>query len=132
MFETSGRRLEEILEDIEEYNSYELSKFKSTDRIDFSKMKKNWGKENIPKRFWIDPTKKYKTRFGYNVSNLKVNLTNDINEVTYPIKGIIHKPTNNGKNEKLEYHIWTLDGRSNVNNPISDFNLVEDKPLKDF
>ena len=126
------RRLEEILEDIEEFNSYELSKSKTTERIDFSNMKQNWGQEVIPERFWINPAKTYKTRYGHRVSNIHVVMTNGKNEVTYPIKATIHVPTSSGKGEKLEYHIWTLDGRANINNPKDDLNLVEDLPLNDF
>jgi len=129
---TTKRRLDEILDDIEEFNSYQLSKVKSSERIDFSNMKQNWGKEVIPERFWINPSKTYKTRYGYKVSNIHVVITNDKNEVTYPIKATIHIPSLNGKGEKLEYHIWTLDGRSNINNSKDDLNLVEDIPLKDF
>ncbi len=70
-----------------------------------------WGSEFIPKDQWIDPTKEY-TCGGHRVIGLHIKLHNSCaEEVTYPVKGSVvlrEKPI------KLDYRIWSLDGRADV------------------
>jgi hypothetical protein len=77
-------------------------------------MPKNWGTDIIPKDKWIDPSKEY-TCSGKRVIGLKielyVNYGGEDHEVTYPVKGSVvvkEKPL------KLDYRIWSLDGRADV------------------
>lgn len=70
------------------------------------------GSDVIPKKRWIDPQRRYKTRSGKEVIGLKVELHNEVgNEVSFPVKGsvVVRKTP-----VKYEYKIWTLDGRSQI------------------
>ena len=79
--------------------------------LDETKNGINWGTKVIPKKFWIDPTKKY-TCGGNRVENITIVLHNSCgDEVTYPVKGTIilrEKPL------KTTFAIWSLDGRADV------------------
>jgi hypothetical protein len=69
-----------------------------------------WGTTNTPREKWIDLHKHYRTRDGKEVT-FHIQLTNSLNcEVTFPVKGSIDR----GPGKKPEYHIWTLDGRSDL------------------
>lgn len=78
---------------------------------DATSRRKNWGTEVTPKDKHIDPAKKY-TCGGKPVIGLEIVLHNSQGiEVTYPVKGSVvikEKPL------KLEYRIWSLDGRADV------------------
>jgi len=103
-----NKKLEKIFKDIETHNQKIFDNTKSTEKIDFSKTKKNWGSDVIPKEFWIDLTKEYKTIQGNKV------ILHEIKMKTFPIKGIIYKKRI-GKKTLPIFMIWTLDGRSMVN-----------------
>lgn len=116
--------LDLLLTNIEVYNAELYSSYKPTEKIDFSLSRKNWGRDIIPEKFWIDTTKEYVTKCGYKVENLTIVLKNSNNkEVTFPIKGTIVVPRE-GKKDKRIYDIWTLDGRKNCNTIDSPLNLV--------
>lgn len=72
---------------------------------------KSWGTTVVPKAKWIDLSKEY-TCGGKRVIGLNIQLHNSVgNEVTYPVKGSVvlrEKPL------KLQYRIWSLDGRADV------------------
>ena len=51
-------------------------------------------------------------------------MTNGINEVTFPVKGSV-TTKREGKADKVDYRIWALDGRSNLNDTSDVDNLVE-------
>ena len=71
----------------------------------------NWGTTNTPKEKRIDPNKTYQTRSGRNIRGLQIKMTNSLdNEVTFPVKGSVDM----GKNKRLKYMIWTLDGRADL------------------
>lgn len=74
--------------------------------------KRNWGSDIIPKENWIDPKKTYITRSGLRVIDIHIVMCNSTGrEVTYPIKGTVvvrERPY------KTEYHVWSLDGKSDV------------------
>ena len=118
-------KLTELLLDIETYNAELYNSYKPTEKIDFSLSKKNWGKDVIPKEFWIDISKRYITRSGLNVENLHITMENSNgNEVTFPIKGTL-VIKREGKKDKRSYEIWTLDGRKDTNIINGSLDLVE-------
>jgi len=120
------KSLNSILLEIEQYNTKIYNSYKSTEKIDFSLTKKNWGSNIIPKKFWIDPNKKYITRNGYKVENLSIIMKNSNgNEVTFPIKGTLIIPRK-GKTNKETYEIWTLDGRKDINKINGNLDLILD------
>jgi len=120
------KSLNSILLEIEQYNTEIYNSFKPTEKIDFSLTKKNWGSNIIPKKFWIDPNKKYITRNGYKVENLSIIMKNsNENEVTFPIKGTLIIPRKN-KTDKKTYEIWTLDGRKDINRINGNLDLILD------
>ena len=122
------KTVKEILNDIVVHNDNIIKNYSPTEKIDFTLTKKNWGTKVIPKKFWIDPTKKYTTRNGWNVENLMIVMENSIgNEVTFPIKGTYIKKRPGKSNQKI-YAIWTLDGRNEVNSIESTLDLI----LKDI
>ena len=114
-------KLTELLLDIESYNSELYNSYKPTEKIDFTLSKKNWGKDVIPKEFWIDVSKKYVTRSGLNIENIQIIMENSNgNEVTFPVKGTL-VTKRDGKKDKRSYEIWTLDGRKDahiINGPL--------------
>ena len=75
------------------------------------KVEKNWGSEIIPKEEWINPAKNY-TSNGKKVIGISIKMTADGSdrECTFPVKGTV-VINNRGK---LDFNIWTLDGRHNV------------------
>ena len=86
--------------------------------------KKRWGSDVIPREDWIDVTKKYKTRDGRRVVGLQIKMENSLGEeVTYPVKGAI----DNGPRKKMEYAIWTLDGKFSLMAYPNKRDLVLDK-----
>ena len=110
----------ELLQNIENHNDKIYNEYKPTEKIDFSRTKKNWGTDVIPAEFWIDVTKKYKTRNGHEVQLHKKVLYSNGKEMTFPIKGTYI--TQNPK--KIHYNVWTLDGRSNVNKIENSLDLI--------
>jgi hypothetical protein len=74
-----------------------------------------WGTTNTPDADRIDPSKTYRTRDGSEVINVQIVLFNSCgHEVTFPVKGTILRKKK--VRTVPEYHIWTLDGRSNLFN----------------
>ena len=73
-----------------------------------------WGTTNTPVKSRIDPAKKYKTRDGKVVFGLSLVLHLrkgvELHETTFPVKGSISR----GKGRMPRFHIWTLDGRSDL------------------
>lgn len=88
----------------------------------------NWGTAVIDREDWIDPKKKYRTRRGYRVTGLHIQLhASTGQEVTFPVKGsIIVREAAPGKEELTTYFIWTLDGRSHVVGHSDQDDLVPD------
>ena len=72
----------------------------------------------------IDTTKNYQTKDGKRVVNLQYTPKNNCGHlVTYPIKGSI---VTREKPRKYQYHIWPIDGISDVVwGKRSNLNLVE-------
>ena len=111
--------VKKIIEDIKKHNKevYDLGK-------DISESKKNWGSDVIPKKHWIDVSKEYTTRSGHKVELHGIVMENCCNkEVTFPVKGTIYTERV-GKKTKLDYAIWTLDGRHSVFHDESPIDLV--------
>jgi len=107
--------LQLLLEEINQHNKMVYDSYKPNEKIDFSKFKKSWGTDVIPKKFWLDPTKTYTTKNGCKVTNLQLVLKNSSGkEVTFPFKGTLHIPRE-GKKDRISYEIWTLDGRCSIN-----------------
>jgi len=116
------KRIEKLnifLKEISEHNKKIYEETPKNEKIDFSKGKKDWGSDVIPKELWInieafnkgDIPLKLKTIDGWEVipGTLELKLFNSSDEeVTFPIKGSIRKE---GK-RKAGYCIWTLDGRN--------------------
>jgi hypothetical protein len=116
--------LQNLLLDIENYNAELYSSYKPGEKIDFSKSKKNCGKNIIPSQFWIDTTKEYITKNGWKVENLQIIMENSNgNEVTFPVKGT-YIEIREGKSDKKHYSIWTLDGRKDINKLETDLDLI--------
>jgi len=70
----------------------------------------------------VDVTKQYKTRSGKRVIGLIIHSDNDETNYTFPVKGSVvvrEKPL------KLEYAIWTLEGRFLVTGGENPRDLVE-------
>ena len=113
-------KLSILLNKIDKHNKAVYAKA-GKGKINFDKCRKNWGSDVIPKSFWVDISKNYKTMNGKKVILHNIVLENSVgNEVTYPVKGtVITKRA--GRKDLEEYHIWTLDGRANVcdNSPLS-------------
>ena len=119
-----NKELRTLLLDIDTYNQEFYNSHSRTEKIDFSQSKKSWGKEVIPKQFWINPSKIYVTECGFKVENLSIVIKNSSeNEVTFPVKGTIIVPRK-GKSDKRVNCIWTLDGRESVTNIFHEYNLV--------
>jgi len=120
-----------MFDKIDNYNNKIIAEYNKKDKIDFSRLKKKWGREIIPENYIINPDKKHFTLEGNEVINLHIILKNSNNkEVTFPVKGtILRKKWNKDKTTyKIvkEYSIWTIDGRNNIkNNNNSKFDLVE-------
>jgi hypothetical protein len=116
--------LQSILEEIEKYNE-KVKESSGNNKINFADLKKSWGKEVIPKEYWIDKTKKYKTQNGYEViiEDIIINNGNG-KEVTFPVKGSYIIPRKKGKDKKKRT-LWTLDGRDNVLKIKTGLDLIE-------
>lgn len=77
----------------------------------------NWGTSVIPKEYWIDPNRRYRTVDGRDVVDIEVKIEVKIEngaglvfrEVTYPVHG--HIVTKRGSKDVREWHVWALDGR---------------------
>ena len=118
-----SQELEKILNEIAIHNKKVCDSVSHTEAIDFSKTKKNWGSDVIPKEFWIDIEKNYKTKSGKIVILSKITLLSDNGkEYTYPVKGSIYTKKRNKM--VLEYSIWSLDGRASVSCDESHNDLV--------
>ena len=109
------KELKKLLIAIEKHNENLYSK---KEKIDFSKTKKNWGKDVIPKKFWINPKKSYRTRNGMFVSNLTISKNND----TFCVKASYSKKKDS---ESFHYGIWTIDGRHSILELETEMDLIE-------
>lgn len=115
-------KLVELFTKIHEHNKSYLDTVPNNEKIDFSKTKKSWGTDVIPKEFWIDTSKKYET-----LSGLKVQIYDIVlgvgKEYTFPVHGAYLK-THPKKKDKWINTIWTLDGRftlaiKDINHPLN-------------
>jgi hypothetical protein len=111
-----NNKLLKILKEIEEHNKKLYKSYKPTEKIDFSKSKKNWGTDVIPKEFWIDlSSHEYQLRCGFKIVNIDIVLYNSNNkEVTYPVK-VSYIEEREEKKDKIVYDIFSLDGRKDIN-----------------
>jgi len=108
------KKLEKLLIKINQHNLKIFKNTKPTEKLDFSKTKKNWGTKVIPKKYWINKNDKYQTISGKEVIIDNIKLFNEIKkEYTFPIKGRIRTKHLN-KRDTWENTIWTLDGRNNL------------------
>jgi len=104
--------LVELLRNINVHNESYFDNLPKNEKIDFSKTKKNWGTDIIPKEFWIDKSKHYETLNGLKVQIYDIVLGTD-KEYTFPVKGAYLK-NRTGKKDTWINAVWTLDGRMNL------------------
>lgn len=92
--------------------------------LDVSKLKRTWGSDLIPEKFWIKKHGKYKTRQGYEVviKEIKMFIDNG-KEITYPVIGYYIEPTKGGSRKR--HWAWSIDGRANVfNDRFKDMDVI--------
>jgi len=120
---TMPQELIALVADIKKHNDVIFENTPRNQKIDFTKTKKSWGTDVVPKHLFIDLDKEYITLDGRKVELQQLVMTNGINEVTFPIKGTI-TTKKVGKKDKVECHIWTLDGRYDVSRTNDPKNIV--------